>query len=89
MGRLILSPRSGRTKIAQRFIAGVGSIGLIEPAKRATDCRLNCLPPVVGFSRPFHGLGPISALFPALKYWANIGRPLRGLRGKRFVNNAG
>ncbi len=33
----IMSPRSGRTKIAQRFIAGVTSLCQSQPAKRATE----------------------------------------------------
>ncbi len=48
----VISPRSGRTKIAQRLSAGIKSLGQWQPAKRATDCQLvgrsprGFLPPV-------------------------------------------
>ena len=71
--RLELSPRSGRTKIAQRFIAGNQQRARSKSAKRTAEMLAAI------FCRRFTGFGSILSLNPALECWAIIGRPLRGL----------
>jgi len=59
-----MSPHSGRTKIAQRFIAGIGSSYQSQPAKRATDCQANRGLAASEF------LSPVSRARPALCRWS-------------------
>jgi len=60
---LIMSPRRGRTKIAQRFIAGIRSLCQALPAKRATDYPVNRV-----VARAF--LSPVSRARPVFCLWS-------------------
>src|SRR2546429_9031217 len=80
-----ISPRSGRTKIAQRFIAGiVVHYASHSPRSAATECygsacdSKQVLPPTLPARyrerfctcRPFQGLGLFSAADPSTEVWA-------------------
>jgi hypothetical protein len=64
------SPRSGRSKIAQRFIAGEKARSF-PFSPRSGRLTLGSQSSADIFCRPFHGLGffPL-ARYPALKCWA-------------------
>jgi len=80
----LFSPRGGRSKIAQRFIAGIKQ--QFSKAVREADGRKNP-------QKPYHlspvsrALGSFIDAYPALKCWAIFKRPLRGRYGKRCMTH--
>ena len=65
-------PQQGRSKIAQRFIAGLWREHKTSPVR---DERTHRSSPVISVAPP--GLWPFSTLNPRLKPWAIFGRPYR------------
>src|SRR6187455_3232640 len=73
----------GRSKIAQRFIAGLWREHKTSPVR---DERAHRSSPVISVAPP--GLRPCSTLNPRLKPWAIFGRPYRdfGIRALQSFN---
>ena len=79
-----LSPRSGRSRIAQRFIAGTARRSIHKSAKRTSEAdRGGTLNTSVA---RFTGFGLCLVASPALKCWAIFAGPLRGLE-TRVLND--
>jgi len=73
-----LSPQSGRLKVAQRFIAGIGGKPEMKSVKRTAE---RAEGQALLFSRPLHGLKILRQFYPpAVNCWATISRPLCGLQ---------
>ena len=73
----------GRSKIAQRFIAGLWREHKTSPVR---DERTHQSSPIFSVAPP--GLLPFSTRNPRLKPWANFGRPYRdfGIRALQSFN---
>src|SRR5436190_9774323 len=81
----LFSPRSGRTKIAQRFIAGNEVIFFKTSPRSGRQKPSDSIFANEYFCRPFHGLYGINrADSPAVNCWAIFDCPLRGLAEPRL-----
>ena len=80
-----LSPRSGRSRIAQRFIAGTTGRSIHESAKRTTEAPRGVRTLNTSVAR-FTGFGLCLVASPALKCWAIFACLLRGLETRVLRN---
>ena len=86
----LMSPRSGLTKIAQRFIAGIGSSYQPEPALAGDSLfRSNREIAAVDFGRPFHGLCLVSADYPSTKVLGYYRWSASRTQSENFMNCPG
>ena len=69
---------SGRLKIAQRFIAGIGGKSEMKSVKRTAE-RVED-PGVIIQPSASRTTNPSAILLPAVNCWATISRPLCGLK---------
>ncbi len=79
-----LSPRSGRSRIAQRFIAGTARRSIHKSAKRTTEAHRGARS--ILLSPVSRALAYVWVAAPALKFWAIFAGPLRGLE-TRVLND--